>query len=615
MDAIRLTLEEDGRESKQLSFTQETEITIGRASNNTIVLNSSNVSRNHCRIFFTGDSWSAEDLGSTNGIQVNEESRKTTKLNHNDVISIRPFTIKISLIPLIHDETLAEEAMGDATIFDASDGANREDILGKTQDFLLVTSGISVGHTFPLLNETLIGSSEDCDVKLRDQGVFPRHVFIEAYKHGYKFKTLNDAIVLQNGKQVADGKLKDTDVLTVANVNMTLRLEQKSISNTSFSGFRRKNLRVLGLSGLLLMLITLLIFSFKDTNQSSKKNESTAASDKQAGLQSNTVMGPSSVIKEDPQRDQGATSSLEEKRQVSKLIYQAEQYIAEGAFEKAMHRLKAALQINPSDAKASQLQTQVLEAIETKRKEEVQKIARLESFKADATDRFKQVEQMLIKGDLTSAREVVEDIQRRSEEFGNVQEIHETIESLKGKIAKQEVDKNNKKILRKNSFEEQLEALKQEIDSGLISYKNGDLYQARVHWLRANASQLEVAEKQQVRKYLEELEKTLSDEIKVAFEKANAATKTGDRPVALFYYDRILKNEPTNSEAKKQVENILPAQEKEAKHLYQEGLVYEGINNIDRAISDWKSALKALPVEDKEYHIKSRKKLSEYGVK
>jgi pSer/pThr/pTyr-binding forkhead associated (FHA) protein len=49
------------------------ELTIGRDINNEIVINDSEISRRHCRLVMSGDSYLIEDLGSTNGTWINEQ--------------------------------------------------------------------------------------------------------------------------------------------------------------------------------------------------------------------------------------------------------------------------------------------------------------------------------------------------------------------------------------------------------------------------------------------------------------------------------------------------------------------------------------------------------------
>lgn len=49
------------------------EITIGRDINNDIVINDSEISRRHCRLVISGESYMIEDLGSTNGTWMNDQ--------------------------------------------------------------------------------------------------------------------------------------------------------------------------------------------------------------------------------------------------------------------------------------------------------------------------------------------------------------------------------------------------------------------------------------------------------------------------------------------------------------------------------------------------------------
>jgi len=68
-------------------------ITIGRAPDNTIVLESSKVSRNHCVIESRDGRWHVRDLDSSHGTTVNGDEAGDDPLCHGDVIGVGRFVV------------------------------------------------------------------------------------------------------------------------------------------------------------------------------------------------------------------------------------------------------------------------------------------------------------------------------------------------------------------------------------------------------------------------------------------------------------------------------------------------------------------------------------------
>ncbi len=66
---------------------------IGRASDNQLVLKDFSVSRHHARVEKRGDTWWVVDLGSTNGIKVNDRYVTDAMLNEGDQIQVGNFTL------------------------------------------------------------------------------------------------------------------------------------------------------------------------------------------------------------------------------------------------------------------------------------------------------------------------------------------------------------------------------------------------------------------------------------------------------------------------------------------------------------------------------------------
>jgi len=96
-DAMKLSVHEDGRET-ELSLVRAA-ISIGRAPDNDVQLNSALVSRHHCRIEHDERGTWLADLGSANGTQVNGERVQTKRLSAGDRIQIGQVRIDVTALP------------------------------------------------------------------------------------------------------------------------------------------------------------------------------------------------------------------------------------------------------------------------------------------------------------------------------------------------------------------------------------------------------------------------------------------------------------------------------------------------------------------------------------
>ena len=91
---ILLTLK--GKDLKTLE-TDKAEITIGRNENNDIQINNLGASKKHARIFRQNGKYILEDLHSTNGTRLNNESVITAPLKSKDVVTIGKHNLLISI--------------------------------------------------------------------------------------------------------------------------------------------------------------------------------------------------------------------------------------------------------------------------------------------------------------------------------------------------------------------------------------------------------------------------------------------------------------------------------------------------------------------------------------
>ena len=97
----RLFISEGPMKDQTFDFKQKT-VFIGRSSTNDIQINDIKLSRKHLKVFKTGESFSIEDLGSTNGTLLNGEMitpGKSYEVTERDTIVIGNTVIQLGGIP------------------------------------------------------------------------------------------------------------------------------------------------------------------------------------------------------------------------------------------------------------------------------------------------------------------------------------------------------------------------------------------------------------------------------------------------------------------------------------------------------------------------------------
>jgi len=93
---LKILLKLNDKELKTLE-TDKAEITIGRNENNDVHINNLGASKKHARIFRRNGEYIIEDLKSTNGTLMNNESIITAKLSGSDVVTISKHNLYISI--------------------------------------------------------------------------------------------------------------------------------------------------------------------------------------------------------------------------------------------------------------------------------------------------------------------------------------------------------------------------------------------------------------------------------------------------------------------------------------------------------------------------------------
>jgi len=152
-------------------------VNLGRGEDNTIMVNSARVSRNHARVEWNMDRFAVRDLGSINGTYVNGqkvEQHRPCALQDGDEIRLESFVLHYYLITL---PKLTQDVGRMTTMH----GIPRNAEAPKTR--LEVTGGPEAGKVFTMEGEAMVigraSQNATWDVKLNDRTISRPHARIE----------------------------------------------------------------------------------------------------------------------------------------------------------------------------------------------------------------------------------------------------------------------------------------------------------------------------------------------------------------------------------------------------------------------------------------------------
>jgi pSer/pThr/pTyr-binding forkhead associated (FHA) protein/TolA-binding protein len=375
------------------------------------------------------------------------------------------------------------------------------------------------------------------------------------------------------------------------------------------SSFLTPTVRIAGLVCIILFLLGGILFKIMSGDGEGERASGGNVTEREA------VQADSEKAVDETGGDSLESLSLEQKRERAMLLYQANNYIREGKYDMAANRLQAALEIVPGDREITSLLDDVKEQLEKQRASELERKNQVEAVRSEIEGLLRDVPAMLEREEFEDALDLVDNLRLKRGSFPELSEEFDKLDELGKEVSdrydlwKQEQEKQS--AVREKTIQE----IKQEYNEGVMLLRAGKYWDALKHWNNVSKSGADIPEREDVEARLPELRKLMEKKVRQDYEKGLSYYRKKDYPNALKSWDRVLKIYPEHPQTKEKMAEILPIQEDKAKRLYQEGLVYEGINNISKAISKWKEAIKAAPVDSSVYYKKARGKLAEYGQK
>ncbi len=189
------------------------ELTLGRTAENDVVLPSSTVSRRHARLFLEGPTLHVEDLGSANGVLVNERPiRDPAVIDEGSEVRIGEYRLFV------------ERATG--KMKPVQDGINTAIVHpGQAHGKLVVLAGPQAGREHLLFEPiTSVGRTDENEVVVADVSVSRHHARLKRNEEGgYTLTDLSSSNgTLVNGKRLTSAKVWPGDRLQFGNVECML---------------------------------------------------------------------------------------------------------------------------------------------------------------------------------------------------------------------------------------------------------------------------------------------------------------------------------------------------------------------------------------------------------
>ena len=215
-------------------------ISIGRKSDNDIVIDNPAISGHHCRLTMEGGGYYVEDLESTNGTFVNEKRIKKSGLHHNDVVGLAKHAVVFlnesevaasaeGAAKTASDATMVLTPQKQAELVAASSAAAKPAGAEKSAWLRVLKGAVDAGEYELKGMSTYIGKSDRVQIQIKGSGLFGSAPEVAASVHrkpeGYMLVAVTEGYPVVNGTKVAGSVvLKEGDMIDCGSTTMVFEL-------------------------------------------------------------------------------------------------------------------------------------------------------------------------------------------------------------------------------------------------------------------------------------------------------------------------------------------------------------------------------------------------------
>ncbi len=292
----------------------------------------------------------------------------------------------------------------------------------------------------------------------------------------------------------------------------------------------------------------------------------------------------------------------EAKHQLNVYLQSGQEQFEAGNYTEALVRFQAALNMDPGNAEALEYMrrsrekmTELEEMRRMAAEAEQQRITRVNAILARSRQAMGEAEyeralEMLAEAEFLAPGEAA--IQTLKTE------IQTAIRTEKARVAE---DQSHQR--------ENLALLRQHFAAGQQHYDQGNYFEALQEWNQVLAIDMDTPESAHVRHAIVHLKKQMEDEVRKDYDKGKTFFSNKDYTQAMRHLQKVSLVEPDYEDTSRMLVEATREVEATVRQLYQEGLVYEGIGQRDRAAGKWREVLRVMPDKNNIYYQRAEDKL------
>ncbi len=297
-----------------------------------------------------------------------------------------------------------------------------------------------------------------------------------------------------------------------------------------------------------------------------------------------------------------AVHDMETQNRINNYLQSGREHFETGNYSQALVRIQAVLEIDPQNQSARSYLEQIRQKMAEAEKRRRQALEEERKKKERVKVITSRTREAIAADDLQKAQEIIAEAVFLAPKNPEVVKLQSDIEKA---IQDERLTRQEEAQQRA----EKMAKLKQHFDRGQQHYDRGNYHEALKEWQAVLALNIETTETEHIRHAIVHLRKLLEKDLEKDYEKALKLRASNDLTGAISVLQKVVRVSPEYRDTQQIMNELLSKVEQKARRLYQEGLVYEGLGQHQRAVEKWRQVLKEMPLTENEYHQKALEKL------